>query len=1172
MMRTIEDHLKKAISGAAVHLGLQEEQIKLLEEYLESEAGESELLGSLQKIDLSTLTDSSNVKLKSCYDSLKKHKVEAYLDKYLKLLIAVFEKQAVKIIARWEYNLNEDSCRRLLSCGAKPATVISYYADLVQQGEYYMNMSHLQKLQELHRNYEADFREAVELCDVNGRLCLSAFLAMKDPQKNNDCQKYIENSIKSSLRVLFSKGTVSEESIKEVAKYIDGGLFVTEKIVDQLKGYVDSKDIDTYILKLLLGLSYMISKSSSIGRRFIKFAVLLWYKDALSRLHDFVKIDYKDNGRALAEIEEIASKVKIPYEYVIAWMGSCNEYSSHKFENELIKKSKDNRKEFEAAIKLSEGEDAFYLTSILWKSGNGNEYISQAEESCLDEMKKYFQSLNFPASVCNDIIEYLKGEKELDSIKVIIRNAAKAVTGYHYYNTKALDMLFRMGEKTAIYSRAVKLYPQFYDYSITDKFVSRLRNAYNIRELKGTIDLLTKNGVDNKALLYYIVESAVNSYNSNYVKEAVSLAGEFISKDRAVAEELIAESSAQGRVILLEGLYNNDSNSTIPLLISYMEDTSKAVKDMVSELLSRDTGNISAVAPYLSAKKQGVREMAVRVLSSFKEEEAVNLLQKAYETEKSEKVKAIIGKALNIDDSAAIDSNGSDIEEYCKAIIKRSSRTALKWLDFDTLPKVRLKDKDMNASEEISAALLIAYSSNGTIAVSAEAKTICQVLEDREVRELALQVLQRWLENGAEAKKKWAMAFSAVHGDYRVVELLKKNIEEWPLKARGAIACEAVRALALNGSNSALMIVDGISRKFKFKQVKEAAAAALSYAAEQLGMDKEELSDKIVPSLGFDNRGERSFDYGVRSFTVRLTTELALEIMDDNEKVIKKLPEASKKDDPEKAAAAQAEFKELKKQLKNTVNIQAMRLELALSANRLWSKEAWTSLFVDNPIMHQFAMGLIWGVYQENKLMNTFRYMEDGTFNTKDEDEYELAEDSLIGLVHPIELSKEDRELWREQLENYEIKQPFLQIERPIYVVTEEEKEAKSVDRFGGIIINSLSLMGKLTAAGWYKGSVQDAGGFYDFYKEDKNHGIGANLEFSGDYVGSMGEEVTIYDLTFYKAGTVERGSYVYDSVKEQHLVKPAQVPARLFSEFLYNVDKALAAQVGVDENWKLKR
>lgn len=43
--------------------------------------------------------------------------------------------------------------------------------------------------------------------------------------------------------------------------------------------------------------------------------------------------------------------------------------------------------------------------------------------------------------------------------------------------------------------------------------------------------------------------------------------------------------------------------------------------------------------------------------------------------------------------------------------------------------------------------------------------------------------------------------------------------------------------------------------------------------------------------------------------------------------------------------------------------------------------------------------------------------MEDGSFNTRDEEEYELIENSLIGLV-----------------------QPFPQLQRKVYSVTEEEK------------------------------------------------------------------------------------------------------------------------------------
>ena len=59
-------------------------------------------------------------------------------------------------------------------------------------------------------------------------------------------------------------------------------------------------------------------------------------------------------------------------------------------------------------------------------------------------------------------------------------------------------------------------------------------------------------------------------------------------------------------------------------------------------------------------------------------------------------------------------------------------------------------------------------------------------------------------------------------------------------------------------------------------------------------------------------------------------------------------------------------------------------------------------------IMQQFAISLIWGEYKEGKLVAMFRYMEDGTFNTIDEEEHELTPDTVIGLIHPLELSEEE--------------------------------------------------------------------------------------------------------------------------------------------------------------------
>ena len=204
-------------------------------------------------------------------------------------------------------------------------------------------------------------------------------------------------------------------------------------------------------------------------------------------------------------------------------------------------------------------------------------------------------------------------------------------------------------------------------------------------------------------------------------------------------------------------------------------------------------------------------------------------------------------------------------------------------------------------------------------------------------------------------------------------------------------------------------------------------------AAKELGITTEELADRIVPSLDFAPDGTRIFDYGPRKFVVRLTPSLELAVNTDAGKAVKTMPAPGKTDDAEKAAAAYETYKALKKQIKTTVTAQRARLELALSAQRCWDTDTWRKLFVENPIMHQFAISLIWGVYENGELKETFRYMEDGSFNTADEEEYSLTDGANIGLVHPIELNEDTLNTWKQQLEDYEITQSIQQLSRPVF-------------------------------------------------------------------------------------------------------------------------------------------
>lgn len=331
---------------------------------------------------------------------------------------------------------------------------------------------------------------------------------------------------------------------------------------------------------------------------------------------------------------------------------------------------------------------------------------------------------------------------------------------------------------------------------------------------------------------------------------------------------------------------------------------------------------------------------------------------------------------------------------------------------------------------------------DGLWAGSDTAAALAADLEKKDLEALACEVWELWMKDGAQSRTKWVLSFAAVFGGAAMTPAFMRAIRDWPENARGAIACDAVAALTVSPDPAALMEVDGIARKFKFRQVRAAAAAALERAAQELGITAEELADRIVPTLGFAPDGTRVFDYGPRRFTLRLTPSLELTVTTEAGRAVKSLPAPGKTDDPERAPAAYEAYKAPKKQLKTTVAAQRARLELALAAQRCWAGAAWRKLFVENPVMHQFAISLIWGVYEDGRLKETFRYMEDGSFNTVDEEEYALPDGASIGLVHPVELEADTLSAWKQQLEDYEITQSINQLTRPVYRLPAEQAQA----------------------------------------------------------------------------------------------------------------------------------
>ncbi|MFD0856918.1 DUF4132 domain-containing protein, partial [Actinomadura adrarensis] len=212
--------------------------------------------------------------------------------------------------------------------------------------------------------------------------------------------------------------------------------------------------------------------------------------------------------------------------------------------------------------------------------------------------------------------------------------------------------------------------------------------------------------------------------------------------------------------------------------------------------------------------------------------------------------------------------------------------------------------------------------------------------------------------------------------------------------------------------------------------------------------------------------------YGPRRFRISFDEQLRPYVTGDDGKIRKTLPKPGAKDDPDLAPAAHQWFAALKKDVRTAASDQIHRLEWAMvSGPRTWTPAEFHTYIAGHPLLRHLARRLVWQSYE-----HFFRIAEDGTLADVHDDTFTLPEDALVWIPHPLRLREAGAlTAWTELFADYEILQPFPQLGRPIYELTEEERAASHLTRFNGAKMPTGKVQG-LTRYGWERGPAQDGG------------------------------------------------------------------------------------------------
>jgi len=370
----------------------------------------------------------------------------------------------------------------------------------------------------------------------------------------------------------------------------------------------------------------------------------------------------------------------------------------------------------------------------------------------------------------------------------------------------------------------------------------------------------------------------------------------------------------------------------------------------------------------------------------------------------------------------------------------------------------------------------------------------------------AWALFETWLAQGASNKEGWVLQALGLLGDDDTARKLAPLIRQWPGEAAHARAVTGLDVLATIGTDVTLIYLNGIAEKVKFKGLQQKAQEKIEQIAETRGLTREELADRLVPDLGLDERGSLSLDFGPRTFTVGFDEQLKPFVRDSDGAALKDLPKPIKKDDADKAEAAEAQWKALKKDAKVAAGIQILRLELAMCARRRWSPEVFRPFFVEHPLLIHVVRRLVWGVYSpEGALKDTFRVAEDRSFSDVNDDTWTLPEDALVGLPHALELDAKTSGAWGQLFADYQLIQPFPQLGRPTYALQASERGATKLERVVGLKVPTGKVL-NLEKRGWRRGAPQD-GGVVCWMEKPLGPGLMAELDLEeGIYTGMIEE------------------------------------------------------------------
>jgi Domain of unknown function (DUF4132) len=398
----------------------------------------------------------------------------------------------------------------------------------------------------------------------------------------------------------------------------------------------------------------------------------------------------------------------------------------------------------------------------------------------------------------------------------------------------------------------------------------------------------------------------------------------------------------------------------------------------------------------------------------------------------------------------------------------------------------------------------------------------------------------------------------------------------------------AVYALSEMGSPEAVGHLAMLKVRVKFGTAQKEIEKAFTAAAEALSLPRDQIEEMGVPSYGLEAVGIRRETFADGEYVAELRVDgrdVELHWSRADGKAQKSVPARVKTDHKE-------ELKELQgaaKDIAGMLPAQSERLDAMFLLQKRWPVAVWRERYLDHPLVGTLARRLIWN-FTANGTTRAGVWSGDRLVGASD-DPLDVPNDAEVELWHPIGRSIEDVLAWRRWIEAHEIRQPFKQAHREVYLLTDAERRTETYsNRFAAHVLRQHQYNALCAARGWknklrllvddvYPPTSRELpqwGLRAEYWVEGAGTEYGADTNESGAFLRLVTDQVRFYRVDAAQ-NHAHAGGGGYASAAggpgARGVNEPLpldEIPALVLSEIMRDVDLFVGvASVGNDPTWQ---